>query len=703
MAHRNLRSTTVLLGLSVLALGACASQAAPAHEGAASAQPPSEVAVASAAPRAPEAQPPLELRRALHDASMSEVVLDAHARAAVTLDTEGTVRLWPSLDAESKAPLALPVREPSWMSIARADDGFVLAFIDTAGGGRVVHVQADGSEATMETLFEIPATEPLFELHVLDGGDRIVALAHDHRISLYDREGTERSAIDPVGFVPWQLRLQQVPGQEPSLVAVLVGPTRIQPISLRGNELALSGEARAIEIDQGPNRNDLSLSPDGKTMVAMRRPKARGRRLTLELVDLPTNARRLMAVELDTRERPRVHLVDADRILLESSSGKGFWLDVSQAIPWEQGTTREETEDVAELSTTEVPLPASSEVRRMHTTVVNGLRAVPTTHALVMDPIDDDRHLELGATPLRPDQVALDATGSQVAWVTNQGLVLEGLETGEPPRVVPVDGPRVVELAFLDDAKLLTLDQDGRAAIRDEDGQVLSKTKLPMGWGISSVGFRKGERSGTGTLGLLPLRKGDGIAAVDVVDGGFGEVQELPRWSRVRFDQMGTRTRDVRGVVEALGFDEIPSGSIDQMVEDGRGGHLIVNASAHPVLFRVTEQQAEPIPLRAGKVMRLTPSPDGMQVAVVQHADSNSLEGFRSAFGRRVVSVIDLGTQQRLWSRVVTGGVDLDWSQDGGRLGMASVDGGQVIDAQSGELLLARRDLGLKVSEVEGS
>jgi len=701
MAHRNLRTTSALLGLGLLAASGCAGQAAPAAEHSMPSRPPSETTASPEVASEPEAPAPLALARSLHEASMSEVVLDPRGEVALTLDTEGNVRLWTSLKADAQEPLALPVREPSWMSLARAEDGLVLAFIDTVGGGRVMHVELGDDGPRVTTAFEIPATEPVFELHVLDGGQRVVALGHDHRVSLYDRGGVERSAVDPIGFVPWQLRVQQVPGQAPAIVAVLVGPTRVQPLALEGDQLRPEGEPRAVEIDQGPNRNDLSLSPDGRTMVAMRRARMRGRRLTLELVDLPTNERRLLAVELDTRERPRVHVVDGERILLESSSGRGFWLDVAQAVPWDRGTTREETEDVPAVEVSGVALVESTEARRMHTTLVAGVRAVPTAHALVVDPIDDTRHLALGTTPLRPEQVAIDASGARVAWTTGSSIVLDDLGTGEPPWMVTTPHEMMVELAFVGADRLLTLGRDGLAVVVDADGQELSRAKMPVGWGLAEAGFRRGGDLGSGTLGLLPRRKSESLQVLDVGEGALGAVRGLERSRQTRFDQMETQLRDVRSVAESLGVGDMPVEALDVMVEDGRGGYLLTNRSVQPVLFWATEGGTRSIPLREGNVERLSPSPDGTQVAVVQRTSSGGLGEFRSAFERMVVSVIDLSTEQRTWTRVISGSVDLDWSRDGRRLGMASIEGGRVVDAQTGETLLERRDLGLKVVEVE--
>ncbi|MEX1366935.1 MAG: hypothetical protein AB1Z98_27660, partial [Nannocystaceae bacterium] len=291
--RHSLRTPLVLLALT-LATSACASRPADGPEGSATSQPPTEVTAEAEPPPAPEAEPEsYVLHRGLHGHDMTEAVLDARAESALTLDAAGGVRLWPQLgSAKAKTPWVLPVHEPARMSLSRAADGSVLvAFVDTAGGGRVARVELSGDEAVYRPLFEIPVTEPMFELHALDGGQRVLGLRVDHRVELFDAAGTVVSAIDEPGFVPWQLRVSERAGQAPSIVAVLAGPTRVQPIALGDDRLARKGEARTVVIDRGPNRNDLSLSPDGTTVAALRKPRSRKPRITIELVDLQTDER----------------------------------------------------------------------------------------------------------------------------------------------------------------------------------------------------------------------------------------------------------------------------------------------------------------------------------------------------------------------------------------------------------------------------
>jgi hypothetical protein len=167
--------TSLLLILGCVALSACdartnAETRAPAVEAA------PDPVTSTVAPVVLELD---ALARAWHQAAIGEIVIEPRGTAALTLDADGQVRLWPELvGAPERAPIAVLAHEPSSMSLARATDGaFVATFVDTAGAGRVVRIELDGARAGQAELFEVPASDPLFELHALDGGERFVARA----------------------------------------------------------------------------------------------------------------------------------------------------------------------------------------------------------------------------------------------------------------------------------------------------------------------------------------------------------------------------------------------------------------------------------------------------------------------------------------------------------------------------------------------
>ncbi len=697
------RSLTATLGLGLLCTTACATGAVEPAEHGETSQPPTAT-VPAAAPKQPAGPVAsvLALSRSLHDADMTEVVLDPRGTAALTLDEHGGVRLWPDVRSrEAVEPVRLPVEEPNWMSLSATEDGgFVVAFIDTAGGARVARVTFDGEAVKLQTLFELPTTDPQFELHVLDGGRRVLALGIDHRMRLFDRAGTVVAAIDQPSFVPWQLRVSPRPGQAPAIVAVLAGPTRVQPIAVTDEDLRIVGQARKIDIDRGPNRNDMALSPDGTTIAALRRPKARGKRLTVEFIDLDSDARTLFVGELDTRHRPRMHWVDPDRVLLESGSGDGFWVERANAIPWTEGTTREDVEDLEPSAMPEVGLPASTSSLRVHTTVVSGIRAVPTGAELIVDPLDQAHHLEWSADLLRAQQAAIDEHGRRVAWMSGNRLVLENLGQAGAARTVELPTAAVRELKFVDDDHLVVLDGTGRVSVRGwADGAIESEAKIPIGWGIRAAGVSRADTAGQLTVAVLPRREADPIHALDVTGTRLGPVKDVPRSERSRWAQMGTRTRSTRAAAKTIGFTAADPSDVEEFVRLPDGRHVVVTEGSRPALYVVQDGRTTELELRAGQVQRIELDRTSERLAIVQQVVRDVAIADIATRSRSAVSIYDLSTGARSWTRLVDDVVDVDWSGDGARLAVAGRDG-LVLDTRSGEVVSTLRHLGVTVAEV---
>jgi hypothetical protein len=617
-------------------------------------------------------RPAVELSRRLHEAAMTEVVLDPRGRAALTLDTEGNVRLWADVLTERVAtPFALPVYEPVWMSLARTTGGGLVAgFIDTAGGARVAKIELSEGEARWIPAFEIPPTDPLFELHVLDGGERILALSVDHRLHLFDTDGRTLSKIDEVGFVPWQLRVAQPPGENPSVLAILAEPSRIEPISLLEDQLARSAEAFEVELDRGPNRNDLALNSDGRSALILRHPKARGKRFELEIVDLPSGDRRLLAGESDLSLRPRLHPFDGRKILLESGSGHGFWVELDQAVAWPQ--SEEERAGLEATGVTPVALHGSDPRSMLHTVVAAERRFVPTPDGLTVSSIAGDGHRLLGRRPFAPSAVALDEHGRRVAWGTQEGILLETLEaTAELRRLDP--GESAMEpLAFLGDDTLLATGPGGVAAILDlAEGHVLETRTIAFDWGIANVGWRHASADALGALVLSSTKPAAPVRVVHASGKAFGEALEVPRDDRWMWPEGGKP----RGMKKE-----------DWLARIGL---------------------AAPKALRPAEVVRTEPDPTGRILAIVQKTAHHA--GFDADEQRwiegphdYVVTVFERASSRRLWTHAAAGFTGLAWSGDGRRIAVAGTGAGHVLAAETGETLHERRDLGLTEAAPRG-
>ncbi|HWB81984.1 MAG TPA: hypothetical protein VG755_43780 [Nannocystaceae bacterium] len=390
----------------------------------------------------------IALAAAMHEVEVTEVILDPRGEAALTTDAEGGLRLWPNVrGTEVATPIMLPERESTWATLARSDDGaFVIATIDTQGGARVARVELGEEGARRTELFEIPVTDPQFELHVLDGGQRIVALGKDHRVRLFDADGKVKAEIDRVGFIPWQLRVAPTKDGVTPMVAVLTQPVRAQSIVIAKDTLEIVGDAHMVALDQSPNRNDLALSPDGKKVAALRRPQSKGKAFALQLITMATGERKVILGELDAKVRPRLHYVDEARALLETGTGKGFWLDLNAAVPKAQA-------EIPLTPVTAIPLPGAYEDLRMQVTVVDGIRAVPVRDGIVIDPIDSPQNVHIAKQAVAPLVVALDREGKRLAWADPSQVVVE--EVGGGALRTALDNGKPLGLTVQDDGVIV--------------------------------------------------------------------------------------------------------------------------------------------------------------------------------------------------------------------------------------------------------
>lgn len=432
---------------------------------------------------------------------LHEVVLDPSGSAALTLDTAGTVQLWPALASEAPDdgrktwPMTLPLQDPLWLSFAKtrttyADGSFLLATIDTSNALQVFAIASvedkPASVWQLERRFALPPKDPILEAHVLAGGERIVALAEDHSIRLYDDKGTLVAQLTQPGFVPWQLRVGSMDeAGRVGMVAMLTQPLRVQSVVLTGDQLRLEGEPRSVELDRGPNRNDLELSPDGRTIAALRRAYGKGKNWSVELIDLASDERKLIAGKVDVTVRPRMHYVDDARLLLESGRGKGYWVDLVKAKPLRKPEDADPESSFAKSMAdrmadehAKVPLPGALERLedlpdddrglRFQSTTAGGIRAaVDDTGVLIIDPLDHPHHLELGFRSAVYSEVALQGElvvladhefGRENRLIFFDTNLIKNA-TWPQPQVVPrqLIGGTILELEFVRNETLLAI------------------------------------------------------------------------------------------------------------------------------------------------------------------------------------------------------------------------------------------------------
>ncbi len=585
-------------------------------------------------------KPSVALEAKHHLGFMREVVLSPDGKAALSLDRHGEVRLWPAYE-EGTVPFALPVAEPLWMSLAATKTGYLAAFIDTSGGAHVATIDVTDGAARWTTAFDVPPTDPMFELHVLEGGQRILALGVDHRLRLWDAEGATLAELDEHGVIPWQLRVEH-DGTRTHAAAVQFSPVRIQRLQVGDDGLKLVGEPQPLAIDQSPNRNDIGMSPDGRYATAMQKPKPKEGRFEIEVVDLHDGTRRMLVAESDTKFRPRVH-PRTDAVIAETGSGAAMKLPLEQAVPWQPGADRDA---LVPIQAQMLSYAGSNDLSMVHTTVRGGVHALAWSDTLRVQSVDGGDAQAVAREGLRPLAVALDADGGSVAWGTHDAVILESLDGSEPARTLRGMGGLPELLAFVGDEQIVAVDNEGTVEIRDlSSDAVLDTKKVPVGWGISQTGWR-GAPDG-GSIVLSDDRPGGALTVIPVTDGKLGEVAtvkvaERPDWPE------GGKPRGTE--------------SVDWM--QGQGMDL---ASLR---------------LRGVEVIATIADSTSERNVVVQFE-----RGW--TFGEGHLTMVEHG--ERAWVHDTAGVLDAAWSGDGTRFAYADRRGGFVLDASTGSVVYERR------------
>jgi WD40 repeat protein len=676
------RQLFALIGLSL----AC-------HDGSATTEP----APAEPAPILEQAElvelPGIALTHGLHRDDIVDIVLSPDASAALTLDRNGGVRLWPDLDGTSE-PLIIPIDDPSSLSFARTQTGYVIATLDTIGGAEVYELRDHDGQLRLDARFSIPPTDPLFELHVLDGGERLLALGVDHRVRLYDANGRELSSIAEHGFVPWQLRHVETDAGV-TLVAILAGPTRVQPLELRDDHLKIVGEPFPVELDRGPNRSDLALTPDGEHIAAFSRRKWRSGEWQLQVHTLADGKATLIEGKSEGEERPRMHLLDGDRMLLDDGTGVGQVISLPPSAA-SAPTTR--------------PLPGSNERSRLFTSIERGVRVVPNGKEFIVDRLDADDHLRIGSERMPMRGAGLSPDGTRVIWAFADGWAvdsLDGTSTAQP--TVHEHGSPLIFADFVDDDRVVLVSQTGTIELVNPAtggvlgsnvvSRTLTEARLARGESPTLLVRDVGSKHDVlHTIGIDHVTAHVAVAAESEFIGTWYPSETPSTWTSMTWGRGGwweetsllERTLETELAVAMQ--HEVNIRELANIPDGGRvfvawfGSQKLIRSRPTDAL-RVGKLEATHILPSSSEVARLAPSPTGDWLAVV-YRNGN-------------VSVHDARTLEPQWTRVEGDTIALGWSADGARLVVSGERGGAVLDAATGELELERRDLGLHVERTK--
>jgi WD40 repeat protein len=650
-----------------------------------------------------------------HEDVITEVWLDPRGSAALSLDASGSVRLWPRLPAaevplDRLAPIRVPIREPRWLSFARSGtDEFVIAALDTSQSARVIEIEIDAEgRAGFRERFSLHPSDPLLELHVLHGGDRLLALGVDHRLRLYDGQGKLLHELTEYGLAPWQLRFAGPP-EALQVAMVLAGPTRIQRLSLADDRITRVGEPHAVLLDRGFNLNDLQLLPSGRQVAVLRRPSSKGLEWTLELHDFETGAVRLLWGSVASKKRPRLHVIDDERALLEDGSGKlGFWIDLRAGATMPSPFVLPQT--VAELppeglsSAPAITLPSPDHYDPRQVSVVAGIRVVPSDRELLFDPIEGDRHHRLGHRSFKLRDLALDPDGSSLATASSEGPILVASLTDGTELAVACTTEPIDDLEFTDRDHLLLVDKKAAKICAWRTGEVVSEIAAPADHRGARV--RVGE-PGTGEVGFrLPPPPKEAPPPTDPEqEAGVAPTYEPEEYdyplvvSRVAF--AGNRFAElepVTGKELAAWIDLDPD---EDVLALDRTGARYSRTKLNTKHFDITPADSKKkrklvVADRNIQIEGLAPSPDGRFVALAHVPGFDVPEDYGEFYGHgyygegygyvtnlvggpaKSLTMWSVAGEvpERQWSAAVERSLDLAWSADGSRV--AAFEGGRI-------------------------
>lgn len=631
-----------------------------------------------------------------HSAPITVVALSPDGKAALTRDTAGGVRMWPALDG-SREPLVVPIRDPRSFALGPAEEGgWIAALVDSAGGARVIQIDAAGK---MSPLASLPPMAMLSEMLVLPGGQRLLGVGSDHVIHLYDRKGKELAKLDKPKLRPAALRIALEAEGGPRVFALTAGEfdktgrfaVEVLPLVIGDAKLELGTDRQTVLLDAPTTPDNPLIAPDGRSVVYVQKQREGSGSWKVHATQLHDGLSTSVDSEL-VGVMPRIALLPKGRVLLDDGGGMG------------------RIADLADKQVEVTALRSSPTVNHLAAVSAGATRAIPSTTWLAVHQLDRDEMLYLGYDPVSVTDVGLAPDNQRVAWALGDRLAVEQLVEGGGGEVLEVPGTRGIgfrNVDFIDADKLVALDWSGGAQVIGwRSGEIVDAIDVGNNVSVASYAY---SAPGEGVLFVrtnlwqnplvIELDAGH-FAGRHLVYGAANLMGPLSPTGK-SIDEWGTWTLDGTAKLRLFtlaelrgGLDTVSAVNRGEVLGQGYPEQYALDAAGHswwvrtegvsrPRLYRGklgTSQSERDVLLPTGFITMLEPSPEGRRIAIAQSRDAS-----------QIVSVYDAETLQLLWARPAASVGGIAWSQDGSELAIAGqFAGGVVYGVEDGQVETSR-------------
>lgn len=610
-----------------------------------------------------------------HGAQIDLVAAAPDGSAVVTRDALGGVRLWPAVDG-GEEPRALPLPAAVALSVARREDGCVVAGVTGDGAARIVLARGDG-------VVELGATAPgaeVRELHVVRGGAYVVALGRDHAVRLLAVDGRELARVERRGYRPERL---VVAGDGRTVVAARSreGGAELRRFAIADGALRELG-ARDVAMSRPLEATPLAAD-DAGARVVWTEPAASGWVVRVVEVDGEGEMDIAIALPAAAHTQPRAWFVDGGAVFVNAAETATAWMvDLPVILSGAEQRGAKSKDGDGRGAVRAVPGLAGG--NGFAVGAAGGVAASGFGNWLYVAELATGQRRYLGYEPLQVQLAAVSPTGARVAWIGNNQLFVEHRDEGTlwmlPARWLTTHGASHV--MFHGEHRLVVIDHMGGVRVlRADTGAVVAETGVSGG--VREAEVRAGWLRATRHYGdtwvmqladdaiAQPRIVADGSVRAGLLDPSAADGALL--WT---LDGSGDLRHYTVAALEA-GDPVEPAARMTNLVAvDGRGRRyqLVQEDGASAIAV----QDGGTIAVARADFALALPSPDGSGLAVSFH-------------GGGAVQVFDTATGAPRWSFAAGATITaLTWSADSGTLAVASQHGAVTLDAATGAPVVRR-------------